>query len=1552
PMNQQTTHHASQALPLVGAVYFYWYEWDTYAGEWGNWLNGVHNTPLYGYYDSRTLADNVRSILLAADWGVTHLYMDYWGQGWRGEDGEPRESTVLKAAERVHALGYRLFLGLYQDGENFAMREFWRNVSERRDTVYWMRQYARSPVWTWLGGKPFQMVYSRNGAPQLSEEHAGFQQWLRERYGTVERLNAEWGTRYQDFGQIRLDVYSTDFLRAHSIEYQYEVWRRDWQKLEELIRQEFGLPGLSVSLDVGYAPFLGFGYERFARVFGGAHSYAGIFGEPHEQDAERFLQAAVTRQCGGVFFDHLKHRYFDWGIRVPGTGYPPEPHHDDRFWVGNLMRGVDGVLHLSWNEWWEGSNLEPSFEGGKRFCETNLLYSTLWQLTYPRPQGEAPVALLVNDWLFESGQGDPNDLYHAVQALRAIQAPFEVVLQSEADAERLRRYRVVVAPAGGAGFGFNRQREPVARVLREWMQQGRHTLVVSASPVDWTGQTVPATSTAPTATATGRWNFFVDVGVEGDERVLQGGFSAREDWGALPPGAYGAGTRATVRWTPGTGTSTTLLLPALPNSNLLLRWHGNVLWQHAVRVFVNETLAGEVTLEPGWRMYEMPLPASAVGMSRVLEVRWQFSEAVIPRERDPRRLAGEGRACNLALDWIQICTPDVPPGERESVPWQPTDLARFSEGETFRAPLSRRRGAVPAGEVLSRYSDGVPRDVFTTVGGSRLLLVNGIFTDDPRWWAKTVEEIAGIPCGKYLRLQDGRLPDTPDLMSASLWAGSSCFLLLENRTGAAQALRLHPPQKEDLPLAEVTTLTLDGRHFLPRQVQSLPFEDTVHYVAAYQLVYAPVQVNAPAWTAFPGCKARLPLTVRNLLPEPVALTLQLGAKIASVRGEPVALRLAPAESRRVELPCEVKPFADWGVKTVYVEATWRGREGQEEKAFFLRPLTVGRNAEVRLLSTAVSSHSPVVTVTNAPTTAHGEVTWWHPARDVPGETAREVEVVFAGARLQVGDLREGERRELRLPIPFTTQVQARQTPLTLRWRDSAGVHERTVSLTVTTAPRRLPASRSGQVASLLVANADEARGVPLTVSLPTALRGRRWQVCLPDGTPLPTHTSGGNLHFVVPPARWLWRVDVGSPGDERVLLRGMAQREQWAQGNTVRWIPGEGRETVLRVPVPREGTYRLLLHGQVLWENRVAVFVDGRKVGEYGLRPGWRTLVVALPPRRSSGQSVEVRLLFERMHRPVERGAGEDRRVCNFALDWLALEQAETAGALVLAVNPLRRDASSPLRVQAGGGVVRIDNGVLELEWREEAGGTLTRFYSKRTGRDYAAQGGGVGIGTFGRTDPRRPAQQSHQFIVDDIRWQREGRASVRLLEHNPVWATVEVTAGGGDLPLRATQRYRVFAGLPLVEMAVQVQPLSAEAEELVALEARFAARWWTKSYPNFVGMGDNPAELFGPKVHFGWRLGDWVPPVLTLFHPGDLSESLSLLIVQNEGCGGVRQGFWGAERNRPSDSRQFATIELIAQPVMPVRLRLWLWLHEGYHTHARQMRQRLMQPVPIAFLQ
>jgi len=103
-------------------------------------------------------------------------------------------------------------------------------------------------------------------------------------------------------------------------------------------------------------------------------------------------------------------------------------------------------------------------------------------------------------------------------------------------------------------------------------------------------------------------------------------------------------------------------------------------------------------------------------------------------------------------------------------------------------------------------------------------------------------------------------------------------------------------------------------------------------------------------------------------------------------------------------------------------------------------------------------------------------------------------------------------------------------------------------------------------------------------------------------------------------------------------------------------------------------------------------------------------------------------------------------------------------------------------------------------------------------------------------------------------------------------------------------QRYRIFANTKLVELTAGAKPLrtslksqvSSPDNELVVLYARFNARWWTKSFPNFVGLGDKPPEVYGQHIfHFGWRMGDWLPPVLCLFNPNDLTETLSLLVAE-----------------------------------------------------------------------
>ncbi|MCS7252639.1 MAG: beta-galactosidase [Armatimonadetes bacterium] len=1607
---------AARALerPWIGAVFFYWYEWDENA-QWGNWIGGVHNTPLYGYYDNRKLQDNLRSLLIAADWGMTHFFLDYWGYDWRGENDEPRETTILRAAEKVRALGYPIFIGYYQDGTNFAMREFWRNISERRDTYRWLRDYARSPVWTWLLGKPFQMIYVRNGIPELTIDHEGFQAWLKGRYGTVDKLNAEWGTNFRSFSDIRMDFNAIGFQRAMSIAYQFERWQQDWAKLEQLIRDELGLPGLRASFDAAYAPFRGFGFERFARVFGGPHSYGGIFGVPHEQDAQRFLQAAVAKKCGTIFFDHLKHCYFDWNIRVPGTAYPYEPHHYDRFWVGNLMRFVDGVLHMSWNEWWEGSNLEPSMEGGKRFCETNLLYSTIWQLAHRDMRQRAvnaDIGLLINDWIFEHGGGDADDLYNAVQGLRAINAPFESVLQSEATLENLKRFRVLVAPSGGVGFGFNGNGERIERVLEAWLKLGRRMLITS-------GQFVIEHTVKQGAISTRRrfdsprgsqqkFNFFVDIGMPNDKAVLVHGFSFCEDWGKLPQGAFGAGSQATVRWIPSVGNATAFLLPALPKNSLLLRFHGSAIWRNRLTVSVNGQRVDEIVIEPKWHVYDVHLPANVIGEADVIEVEFKFAETHIPGEKEPQRFRGEQRVCNFALDWVQISTADVVVGERKGIPWQPKEMAQFVKplSGTFRVPLHHRRVRLPKGKVISTYADGIHRDLLLVIPSpyasvaSSFLLVNGIFTDDPRWWMAVLEQMAKVTCGKSATLANRQMPDQPELMSAILSAGMTKFLLVENRSNERRKLRLNVPAASNLPLAEIVALSRDGDRFVSLPTTSsfhqlVTFTDTVRYYSVYQVVYAPVRLTMPNWLAFPGQKTRLPIGLQNLTDKPLTITLQLGAVIASVSGEPLTVQLKPKEQKKVTLPVEVEPFADWGMKTVFVKVSWSRGGGVWETAYLLRPLTIGRNANVHCLTVAVTSHMPAVTIANSAMTPFGNLTWWHPARDVQGETARDVEIALnlgAGVSLpeevlkaadeltliKVGDLRDGEQKQVRLPLPFCPSPFSGRFRFVIRWRDSSGVHERTQILNVAMLPKWLPNTRHDQVATIIVSDAEMAHGLPLSADLPAELKGKVLVVRLPDGTPLPTYMervlgADGSvrvsasqkrkpskrvetirLHFVLPPQKPSLRVDIGTEGDERVLVHGFSHRETWSSGTTIRWLPGEGQETVLRLPCEPTRAHYLRLHGQAFWNNAVSIYADGNKVGSYSIGIGWQTLTIRLPGQAPQNREMIVRIIFHQLNVPAEKAVGsKDKRVCNFALDWLSLEPVVDEQPLLLALcEATPADIPTTMAVEVGNGIVRVDNGVLELEWNEDAGGTLTKLCSKVTGRNYAAYSFGAGIGTFGRFTPSHPAVNTAQFVVDDFIWQRNSKAKVRIVEQNPVWVTVETTACVDRF--KATQRYRVFAGLPLVELSTVVEitlPSSAKSpDEIVALEGRFNAQWWTKSFPNFVGLGDKPPEVYGQLVHFGWRMGEWVPPVLCLFNSDDLIETLSLLIAENDGANCVRQGFWGEQRGKATLKRCYATVELIAKPPQAVRLRLWLLLHEGHHAIAVKRRNQLLfqQELPI----
>ncbi|KPJ62303.1 hypothetical protein AMK68_05090, partial [candidate division KD3-62 bacterium DG_56] len=1073
--------------PWISDVFFYWYTWD-YDKEMGSWIGGVYNTPLLGYYDSRTHRDNYQSLWMASEWGITHHFMDYWGHPWLDEHGQPREKTVMRAAEDLRHAGYDIWMAYYQDGTNFAMDEFAKNISEKRDVHQWLRDYAASPAWPRLHGRPFQLVYGRNGAPLPTDDDAGFRAYLREKYGTLGRLNETWGTEFGSLNDIGL-AYGRGWQRAESINYQYQVWQRKWAQMDDLVAREFPYPGVAASFDVGYTPFLGYAYGDFTRVFGGPHSYAGIFDRPETLDVERFCQSMVAKHYDSVFFDHFKNCYCDWNTlgRVPGTCYFPEPHHFDRFWVGALMRYSEALLHLSWNEWWEGSNLEPCFEYGKKYCERNLLYSTLMQHCFEsiRTAGrDAKVGVLLNDWNFKYGSPHPEDMYAVVQELRRMMVPFDLVPDDFVTEEELARFSLVIAPGCEVGFGYNLRGQSIAQLLRQWVEgeKGRK-LLISAAPDMWEYAGLkkwapPAGEAEPGPDV----SVFVDIGDEGDEGFLVEGFSHREDWGALPEGAFGATEgRHTVRWTPAVGNAFAVMLPVSPHRDHVLRFEGDAIWPNTVKIFLDGQMVEKLEIAAGREQYEVSVPAELVGNRRVAEFRWLYAESNVPQEIDPARFPAERRVTNLGMAWIQLSTANLPLSQKQQYE-MPTEQVSF-EAEMFEdAGLMGKTVTVPQvrhipfsadqGRVLSRYAaDGALRDLLLNKGGGELIYANGLSAGMPEGYLSSlVEAWAGIHPGTTI--------EAGDVRGAELRAGESQVVLAYNyEPGSERSIRVRVPAGGRT-VAEVMALSADGRLFQRvdwhhnQEKDLIWFDQPVKYFGVCSVVFSPVRLSIPSLVLHPGEQRVFTIEVENLTDEPQAGSVTLAAVVPTLRleadPEGIPFALEPRKKVKLDLPLRAAETCDWGRKTVALVANVGGRE-----SYFWRPLRVDRNPDLQLVSPLIDGANPVVAIRNAESPYIGT------------GTASDVTVRIDDAEVLIGDIAEGKigRAELPLAPAATHPPEMIEKKLVVRcnlWGKTVE-QEHTVQLAVPPAAyARLPDARAA-----------------ITVSNPHSWHLENWAVELP-----------------------------------------------------------------------------------------------------------------------------------------------------------------------------------------------------------------------------------------------------------------------------------------------------------------------------------------------------------------------------------------------------------------------------------------------------------------------
>lgn len=1039
----------------------------------------------------------------ASEWGITHHFIDYWSPDWLGEGGVMREKIVFKAAEDLQKEGYDIWMSYYQDGWNFDTKYFSNNIAQKRDTYLWLQLFSSSPVLVRLNGFPFKLVYSRNGFPKTTMDNQGFVSYLRSLYPSIQALNEEWDTKFSSFDEIKMDFNSTGHQRAYSIKYQYEIWKREWEKLDKLVQQEFGLPGMRVSFDVGYEPFMGFSYSLFAKTLGGPHSYGGIFGQPQEQDVQRFIQSIVAKKYNTVFFDHFKNYYTDWEIRIPGTCYPPQPFHFDRFWSSALLRYSEALLHLSWNEWWEGSNLEPCWEYGKKFCEKNLFWATLMWEIFPQLRDfgkEAKVALLLNEWPLLSSEGNIQELYQTIQILRQLNLPFDLIPDDLLTRELLSRFQVVIVPSCGVGLGYNQDNQRVLDLLLDWVKEGNnHKLIISGSEKLAQALGLEERKKEEELKPGKDMNFFLDIGEKEDEKFILKGASFREDWGALPPEAYGkVERRLTVRWLPGNGTRTTFLVPLSPHRELILRFRANALWDNEIIVLLNGREVGKINITEGWNTYDLKIPAQLVD-DYIGELVFTFQKANVPSLLAPQRFSGENRVCNIAIDWLQLSTPTFPPGEEKNIYSLPQqEIAFAKEFLPLSLPLSSYRRIPPLyplkGTIFSRYQPTqIPRDILIPFYKGEIFYINGELSDiqDRRYW-RALLRWAGFPPPEYVIGED--------VIGNIFWRDNTAFVLAYNHDITKQpTVTIRVPVK-NLPLAEATSLNSDGTMFKPINYKHngnfLETKGKLSYYASYAFVFSPIKVVTASLNVVKGGKTSFPLEVENLTDKPQEAILRLRARFPTILSKEIKFSLSPREKKILELPLIAKENIDWGNKTIVIEL-----EGNWGKSVFIRPLVVMDVPKINILNKVVDFKNPKLTLYNEPNPF------------IPTPTAQDVTLTIESKNIPVGDLKSGERIQLSLPSPSSLSPQPTLLPkeVLITWHCGDDLkQEKKETIYYAVYPSALPAVE-GALKPVFVFNPRSSILENEIVEIPW--KGEKVSVKNEKGFLVPSYTQNGKLYF-------------------------------------------------------------------------------------------------------------------------------------------------------------------------------------------------------------------------------------------------------------------------------------------------------------------------------------------------------------------------------------------------------------------------------------------------------
>ena len=346
--------------PMVLAFYYPWYgtPWGR-SGGWHHWSGGdytdINGTPLYpllGIYDSSDPRLVRAQMALAKASGIDGFIVSWWGPGSYEDRNMP---VILDEAAR-----YGLKIAVYLESQRPWDIPTVTNASRLAgELVYAFKHYASHPAYLRVAGKPVAFVYAADYAGRGPGFWRDFWNNVTARYG-----------RAVIVGDVRGAQYLNSFDGFHSyIELNLSHMKTFYNRLYEH-HEKYGAIGVS------------------------------------------FKEALSNLTHGGTVIVERKLNFFtvipgynDTEIRKPGHIVPYNNGDTYRaYWNAALDSRATHVLVTSWNEYHEGTAIEPTRRFGYLFLGLTRHYSQQLKNTTLEKPGSPDIIL-------ESARVEHNHLY-------------------------------------------------------------------------------------------------------------------------------------------------------------------------------------------------------------------------------------------------------------------------------------------------------------------------------------------------------------------------------------------------------------------------------------------------------------------------------------------------------------------------------------------------------------------------------------------------------------------------------------------------------------------------------------------------------------------------------------------------------------------------------------------------------------------------------------------------------------------------------------------------------------------------------------------------------------------------------------------------------------------------------------------------------------------------------------------------------------------------------------------------------------------------------------